>query len=116
MNDNPLVDFAGLPRFADIRPEHITPAVEQLLAEARQTVAHLTAATDTPSWCNFIEPLTDATERLSRCWGVVGHLNAVVNTPALRDAYNANIPKISEFWTEMGQNLALFNQIGRAHV
>ncbi|HJV06196.1 MAG TPA: M3 family metallopeptidase [Chromobacteriaceae bacterium] len=110
MNDNPLVDFAGLPRFADIRPEHITPAVEQLLAEARQTVTHLTAATDTPSWCNFIEPLTDATERLSRCWGVVGHLNAVVNTPALRDAYNANIPKISEFWTEMGQNLALFNR------
>ncbi|MBV8679778.1 MAG: oligopeptidase A, partial [Aquitalea sp.] len=95
MSQNPLLDFSGLPRFADIRPEHISPAIEQLLSEARHTVAQLTAHVDSPSWENFVDPLTDATERLSRAWGVVGHLNAVVNTPELRDAYNANIAPIS---------------------
>ncbi|WP_024304206.1 M3 family metallopeptidase [Pseudogulbenkiania sp. MAI-1] len=108
MSQNPLLDFSGLPRFAEITPAHITPAVEQLLADARATVARLTADSAAPSWDNFVEPLTDATEKLSRAWGVVGHLNAVVNTPELRDAYNANIPAVSAFWTELGQNLALF--------
>ncbi|OWY37689.1 oligopeptidase A [Xenophilus sp. AP218F] len=108
MSQNPLLDFSGLPRFAEIRPEHITPAIDQLLAEARAAVARLTASAAEPGWDSFVTPLTDATERLSRAWGVVGHLNAVMNTPELRDAYNANIPKLSEFWTEMGQNLDLF--------
>ncbi|WP_440028662.1 M3 family metallopeptidase [Chromobacterium amazonense] len=108
MSQNPLLDFSGLPRFEEIRPEHIGPAIDVLLEEARATVARLTAETGEPSWDNFVSPLTDATERLSRAWGVVGHLNAVVNTPELRDAYNANIARISEFWTEMGQNLSLF--------
>ncbi|BAK78412.1 oligopeptidase A [Pseudogulbenkiania sp. NH8B] len=108
MSQNPLLDLSGLPRFAEITPAHITPAVEQLLADARATVARLTAQSAAPSWDNFVEPLTDATEKLSRTWGVVGHLNAVVNTPELREAYNANIPAVSAFWTELGQNLALF--------
>jgi oligopeptidase A len=108
MSQNPLLDFSGLPRFAEITPAHITPAVEALLAEARTTVARLSADSAAPSWDNFVEPLTDATEKLSRAWGVVGHLNAVVNTPELREAYNANIPAVSAFWTELGQNLALF--------
>ncbi|SMF01863.1 M3 family metallopeptidase [Pseudogulbenkiania subflava] len=108
MSQNPLLDLSGLPRFAEITPAHITPAVEQLLADARATVARLTAESAAPSWDNFVEPLTDATEKLSRAWGVVGHLNAVVNTPELREAYNANIPAVSAFWTELGQNLALF--------
>lgn len=108
MSQNPLLDLSGLPRFAEITPAHITPAVEQLLADARAAVARLTAQSAAPSWDNFVEPLTDATEKLSRTWGVVGHLNAVVNTPELREAYNANIPAVSAFWTELGQNLALF--------
>ncbi|MBA4708077.1 M3 family metallopeptidase [Aquitalea aquatica] len=110
MSQNPLLDFTGLPRFAEIRPEHISPAIEQLLTEARHTVAQLSAHADSPSWEDFVDPLTDATERLSRAWGVVGHLNAVVNTPELRDAYNANIAPISAFWTELGQNLDLLGQ------
>ena len=110
MSQNPLLDFTGLPRFAEIRPEHVSPAIEQLLTEARHTVAQLTAHADSPSWEDFVDPLTDATERLSRAWGVVGHLNAVVNTPELRDAYNANIAPISAFWTELGQNLDLLGQ------
>ncbi|WP_434632755.1 M3 family metallopeptidase [Chromobacterium sp. CV08] len=108
MSQNPLLDFSNLPRFEDIRPEHIGPAIDTLLAEARAAVARLTADGGEPGWDNFVNPLTDATERLSRAWGVVGHLNAVVSTPELRDAYNANIARVSEFWTEMGQNLALF--------
>lgn len=107
--NNPLLDFTGLPRFADIKTEHIAPAVEQLIADARRAVqaAEVVAA---PSWTNLVDPLDDATERLSRAWGQVGHLQAVVNTPELREAYNSNLPKISQFWSELGQNQALFKQ------
>jgi oligopeptidase A len=108
MSLNPLLDFSALPRFADIRAEHVTPAVDVLLQEARDTVARLTQDSAEPDWDNFVEPLCDATERLSRCWGVVGHLNAVVSSPQIRDAYNGNIPRLSAFWSEMGQNLALY--------
>lgn len=79
-----------------------------MLSAARAAVKRLTAEQGAPSWESFVDPLTDATEHLGRAWGVVGHLNAVVNTPELREAYNANIPRISEFWTEMGQNLELY--------
>ncbi|WP_043637137.1 M3 family metallopeptidase [Chromobacterium haemolyticum] len=108
MSQNPLLDFSGLTRFAEIKPEHISPAIDELLSAARAAVARLTAEQGAPCWESFVDPLTDATEHLSRAWGVVGHLNAVVNTPELREAYNANIPRISEFWTEMGQNLDLY--------
>ncbi|KZE33463.1 M3 family metallopeptidase [Crenobacter luteus] len=108
MSANPLLDFSGLPRFADITPEHIAPAIDQLLADARAAIAAITASDAPATWETVLEPLTDATERLGRAWGVVGHLNAVVNTPALRDAYNANLPKVAAFWTELGQNLELF--------
>lgn len=108
MSANPLLDFSGLPRFSEIKPEQVTPAVDQLLQEARATVARLGAGLSSPDWDNFVEPLCDATERLGRCWGIVGHLNAVMNTPQLRDVYNENIPKLSAFWSELGQNLALF--------
>ncbi|MDN3576585.1 M3 family metallopeptidase [Chitinimonas viridis] len=106
---NPLLDFSALPQFGAILPEHITPAIEQLLAEARAAVQ--AAETVSPvSWNNFVRPLDDANERLGRAWGQVSHLNAVVNTPALREAYNANLPKLSQFGAELGQNLALFAQ------
>jgi oligopeptidase A len=108
MTVNPLLDFSDLPRFSDISAEQVSPAVDQLLLEARETVARLTLASTEPGWDSFVEPLCDATERLSRCWGVVGHLNAVMNTPAIREAYNENIPKLSAFWSELGQNLDLY--------
>jgi len=95
MSLNPLLDFSGLPRFSEISAEQVSPSVDQLLLEARATVVKLTEDLSAPSWDNFVEPLCDATERLSRCWGAVGHLNAVMNTPQLRDAYNTNIPKLS---------------------
>ncbi|MET4681113.1 oligopeptidase A [Stenotrophomonas rhizophila] len=106
---NPLLDFSGLPRFDAIRPEHIAPAIGALLAEAEAAVK--TAETVTPvTWASFADPLDDATERLWRAWGQVGHLQAVVNTPALREAYNANLPKVTRFGSALGQNLALYQQ------
>ncbi len=108
VNDNPLLDFSGLPRFADFSPGHVAPAIDRLLAEARSTLAAVVDSATPTTWDAFVEPLEDATERLARAWGVVGHLNSVADTPALREAYNARLPAITEFWTELGQNGALF--------
>ena len=86
--NNPLLDFSGLPRFADIRPGHVGPAMEQLLAEARAAMQRAEQAPAT--WEAFVRPLEDATEHLSRAWGQVEHLHAVLDSPPLREAYNAN--------------------------
>ncbi len=107
---NPLLDFSGLPRFDAIKPEHVTPAVDALLEQCRAVVAKLEAPDTPATWDGFVEPLENATERLHRAWGAVGHLNAVVDTPELRAAYNENQPKITEFWTELGQNPALYDK------
>ncbi|WP_430626761.1 M3 family metallopeptidase [Thiobacter aerophilum] len=107
---NPLLDFSGLPQFDKIKPEHVTPAVDTLLAENRAQVASLVADAAPPTWDGFVEPLEDANERLSRAWGQVSHLNAVVNTPELREAYNANLPKITEYYAELSQNLGLYQK------
>jgi oligopeptidase A len=103
---NPLLDFSGLPRFAELRPEHVSPAMDQLLAEGRAVIAAVTHAG--PGWDDFVAPLEDANERIGRAWGQVAHLHAVMDSPPLREAYNANLPKLSQYWTELGQNEALF--------
>ena len=108
MTENPLLDFSGLPRFADIQPAHVGPAVERLLAEAREAMRRAEAAP--PEWEAFVRPLEDATERLSRAWGQVEHLHAVMDSPPLREAYNASLPKVTQFWTELGQNQKLFHK------
>ncbi|MES1981346.1 MAG: M3 family metallopeptidase [Pseudomonadota bacterium] len=108
---NPLLDFSGLPRFAEVKPEHVTPAVDQLLAQNRALVARLLADHAAPTWDNFMQPLDDANEHMSRAWGQVGHLNAVMNSPELREVYNANLPKITQYYAELGQNLELFNKV-----
>src|SRR5215218_3789135 len=100
--NNPLLDFSDLPRFDAFTPECVTPAIAMLLAECRDVVARLEAPMASVSWDNFVEPLEQATERLGRAWGVVGHLNAVVDTPELRAAYNEALPKVTEFWTRLG--------------
>jgi oligopeptidase A len=107
--NNPLLDLSGLPRFDAIAPEHVAPAIDQLLAEAEAAVKRAEQV-EPVTWDSFVVPLDDATERLWRAWGQVGHLQAVVNTPALREAYNANLPKISRFGSALGQNLALYAQ------
>ncbi|NIA00322.1 M3 family metallopeptidase [Massilia sp. CCM 8734] len=105
---NPLLDFSDLPRFNDIKPEHVTPAIDQLIAQASAVVAELEAPADDVTWDNFVIPLEEATEQLGRAWGVVSHLNNVVDTPELRATYNDNQPKVTEFWTALAQNEALF--------
>jgi oligopeptidase A len=105
---NPLLDFSGLPRFAEIKPEHVAPAMTALLDEAR---AAMHQAEDAPAtWESFVEPLEDANERVGRAWGQVSHLHAVLDTPPLREAYNAALPAVTQYWTELGQNLRLFEK------
>ncbi|MGN6650979.1 M3 family metallopeptidase [Trinickia sp.] len=109
-DENPLLDFSGLPRFGQIRPEHITPALDILLAEAQDAVDHATDASTPATWADVVEATEAATEALSRAWGIVGHLNAVADTPELRAAYGENLPRVTEFWSSVGQNLALFDK------
>ncbi len=107
---NPLLDFSGLPRFASIRAVHVAPAIDQLLAENRALLQTL-VSTDVPaSWADFVAPMDDANERLSRAWGAVGHLHSVLDSPELREAYSSNQPRIVQYYTELGQNLALFEK------
>nr|WP_262918032.1 M3 family metallopeptidase [Stenotrophomonas maltophilia] len=106
---NPLLDFSGLPRFEAIRPEHVAPALDVLLAEAEAAV-NAAEQVQPVRWDTFVVPLDDATERLWRAWGLVGHLQGVVNTPELREAYNSNLPRVTRFASALGQNLALYRQ------
>ncbi|MBM3372265.1 MAG: M3 family metallopeptidase [Betaproteobacteria bacterium] len=105
-----MLDCSGLPRFADFKPVLVAPAVDQLLAENRALIARLATDPAAPTWDNFAGPLEDANERLHRAWGQVGHLNAVVNSPELREAYNGNLPKISQYYTELGQHEGLYKK------
>ena len=105
---NPLLDFTDLPLFDQVRPEHVGPAIDQLMAESE---AALTAAVapDLPAdWTTLSRTLDVATEKLGRAWGVVGHLNAVMDTAELRAAYNAALPKVTEFWTRLGSDERLY--------
>ncbi|MCB1886786.1 MAG: M3 family metallopeptidase [Rhodocyclaceae bacterium] len=106
---NPLLDFSALPRFDQIRPEHVRPAIEQVLGELRHLVAELQAL-PAPGWDNFVAPLEAAGESLDRAWGVVAHMHGVMDLPDWRDAYNAMLPEVTRFYAELGQNLALFGQ------
>ncbi|RUS67622.1 Oligopeptidase A [Saezia sanguinis] len=105
---NPLLDFSDLPRFADIRPEHVVPAIDDLLQKAQAALARA-VSDDTPATWNGISQVLDVhTERLSRAWSAVSHLKAVKDTPELRQAVNSELPKITEFWTSLGQDERLF--------
>src|SRR5947207_8581209 len=104
---NPLLDFSGLPRFAEVRVEHIAPAVATLIDEVRTTVEKIVASYAPASWESVVAPQFAATERLDRAWGIVTHLNAVVNTPALREAYNAALSKVTELQAQLGQDSRL---------
>ncbi|MDQ3446351.1 MAG: M3 family metallopeptidase [Pseudomonadota bacterium] len=107
---NPLLNFSGLTAFDQIRPEDITPAIDTLLTEARDVVARITAGAAAATWDTVVESLNEATDRLVRSWGAVSHMNAVVDTPGLRKQYNANLPKLTAFWTELSQNESLYEK------
>jgi oligopeptidase A len=105
---NPLLTQDGLPRFSAIKPEHVEPAIDQLLAENRKRIAALLETLDSPSWETVVEPIELWEDRLERAWSPVSHLNSVMNSEALREAYNACLPKLSDYGTEMGQNERLY--------
>ncbi len=107
---NPLLDFSGLPHFAEIKNEHITPAMEVLLNENRAVIEKIRVGHAAPTWQTFVGPMVDANERLSRAWGQVSHLNAVMNSSQLREIYNANLPLITQFYAELSQDLLLFEK------
>lgn len=106
----PLLDFSDLPRFGDIKPEHVTPALDVLLADAKAAVDHASAPETPATWRDIVESVERASERLSRAWGVIGHLNAVADTPELRAAHAENLPRVTEFSASVGQNLALYEK------
>ena len=105
---NPLLSFDDLPAFDQIRPEHIEPATEHLLAQANQALETVTAPAFEAKWDSIASVLDVATEQLSRAWGAVSHLNSVADTPELRAAFNAALPKITEFYTRLGADERLY--------
>ena len=107
---NPLLDFRGLPRFG-VDPAGACRAGHRTAARGRARSGCACAAhRDCADWAAFVAPLEDANERLGRAWGQVSHLHAVLDRPALRETYNASLPKITQFWTELGQNQRLFEK------
>jgi oligopeptidase A len=107
--NNPLLENSTLPQFSKIKAEHIEPAIDALLAEARSVVEQHLQATDKYTWDNLIEPIENIEDRLNKAWSPVSHMNSVINNDDVRDAYNACLPKLSEYSTEMGQNKTLFD-------
>ena len=105
---NPLLQAFDLPPFSAIKPEQVVPAIDQLLADSRKQVAELLQRKDGFTWDNLVLPMDEMAAKLGQAWGPVSHLNAVCNNAELREAYEACLPKLSEFWTEMGQNRELF--------
>jgi oligopeptidase A len=111
---NPLLNAGRLPQFSAIRPEHVRPAIEQLLAEGRALVERLLSENSEYTWDNLVAPLEAMDDGINRAWSPVSHMNAVVNTDALRTAYNECLPLLSEYGTELGQHEGLhraFRQI-----
>ncbi|STZ76872.1 M3 family metallopeptidase [Bergeriella denitrificans] len=109
MTDNILLNLGDEPRFDEIRTEHIKPALQTAIAEARGQIAAIKEEADT-TWLNTVERLTDITERVGRIWGVVAHLNSVVDTPELRTVYNELMPEVTLFFTEIGQDIELYER------
>jgi len=106
--ENPLLQSFDLPPYSAIKPEHVEPAVDAILADNRAAIAALLATQATPSWSGLVLALDELGARLGQAWSPVSHLNAVCNSAELRGAYEACLPKLSEYYTEMGQNRALF--------
>ncbi|MEO6321045.1 MAG: M3 family metallopeptidase [Polaromonas sp.] len=105
---NPLLEFSDLPLFDRILPEHVGPAMDDLLAKAETALARVTADKFPATWSGIASVLDVATENLGRAWGAVSHLNSVADTPELRAAYNAALPRVTEFWTRLGADERLY--------
>ena len=105
---NPLLLSSDLPLFDQIQPEHVGPAIDQLLGEADEALETVTQPDFPSDWKAIAAVLDVATERLGSAWGAVNHLNSVADTPELRAAYNDSLPKVTEFWTRLGADERLY--------
>ena len=105
---NPLLYLAGLPKFNEVQPEHVNPAIDSLLTEGRALIENLATSTEAPTWGNFALKLEDHSEKISRAWSQVSHMNAVVNSPELREAYNENLAKLTDYGSDMSQDERLY--------
>ena len=108
LNNNPLLNQGHLLDFAAIRPEHVSPAITRLIEQARKALQAATAQTTPADWEHIVEPLEFALGRLGRAWGAVGHLMGVMDSPELREVFNANLPLVTQFYIDLSQNEALF--------
>ncbi len=105
---NPLLEMSGLPPFSKIKVVHIEPAIDELLAENRSKLIKILSNSEPYNWDNLVTPIEEMDDRLGRAWSPISHMNSVVNSDELRDAYNNCLPKLSEYGTEMGQNVELY--------
>ncbi|MDG3086802.1 oligopeptidase A [Vibrio hannami] len=105
---NPLLTFTDLPPFSQIKPEHVKPAVEKAIADCRLKVEEVLQGNREPGWDNICAPLAEVDDRLSRIWSPVSHMNSVVNSQELRDAYESCLPLLSEYGTWVGQHKGLY--------
>ncbi|QFT08448.1 oligopeptidase A [Vibrio sp. THAF190c] len=105
---NPLLTFTDLPPFSQITPAHVKPAVEQVIEECRNKIEQVLEGNTSPSWDNLVAPIEEVDDRLSRIWSPVSHMNSVVNSDELREAYESCLPLLSEYGTWVGQHKGLF--------
>jgi len=110
LSSNPLLHFSGLPKFNEVKPKHVSPAIDSLINEGRILVEQLATSQETPTWENIALKLEDHSEKLGRTWSQVGHMNAVVNSPELREAYNDNLQKLTDFGSDLAQDERLFEK------
>ncbi|MDE1220540.1 oligopeptidase A [Vibrio aestuarianus] len=105
---NPLLTFTDLPPFSAIKPEHVKPAVEKAINDCRAKIDQLLDGNTHPTWDNLVAPIEEVDDYLSRIWSPVSHLNSVMNSDELRDAYESCLPLLSEYGTWVGQHKGLF--------
>ncbi|NRF65129.1 oligopeptidase A [Vibrio coralliilyticus] len=105
---NPLLSFTDLPPFSEIKPEHVKPAVEQAIADCRAKIDLVLEGNSDPSWENVVAPIEEVDDHLSRLWSPVSHMNSVMNSDELREAYESCLPLLSEYGTWVGQHKGLF--------
>jgi len=110
MSSVALLNFDNLPLFDQITPAQVGASIDQLISDAKHSLTQVTQDAYPAEWTTIAKVLDVSTERLGRAWGAVNHLNSVADNPELRAAYNEALPKITEFWTEMGSNEALYKK------
>ena len=107
IQNNPLCDFRGLPRFSEFQVKDVKPAIDYLLDQAEKTIEKVSMQ-DESSWDNAVEPIMTSMDQLRRAWGQVGHLNSVISSEPLRSVFNELLPKVAAFYSRLSQNKKIY--------